>query len=116
MWSRRQLLKVSGSAALAAAFRDDGEARVRAASEAVQRQPADAVAANEDYWREIQSADWRCTASLAARTRASPSSRNAAASAAEPETLSNWRRDNMAELLCLTGFPSVFRFSEAEAG
>ena len=39
MLSRRQLLKVSGSAALAAAFRDDGEARVRAASEAVQRQP-----------------------------------------------------------------------------
>ena len=37
MLSRRQLLKVSGSAALAAAFRDDGEARVRAASEAVQR-------------------------------------------------------------------------------
>ena len=56
MWSRRQLLKVSGSAALAAAFRDDGEARVRAASEAVQRQSADAVAAHEDYWREIQSA------------------------------------------------------------
>ena len=56
MLSRRQLLKVSGSAALAAAFRDDGEARVRAASEAVQRQSADAVAADEDYWREIQQA------------------------------------------------------------
>jgi len=56
MLSRRQLLKVSGSAALAAAFRDDGEARVRAAGEAVQRQSADAVAAHEDYWREIQSA------------------------------------------------------------
>ena len=56
MLSRRQLLKVSGSAAFSAAFRDDGEARVRAASEAVQRQSADAVAAHEDYWREIQSA------------------------------------------------------------
>ena len=33
-----------------------------------------------------------------------------------PEALSNWRRDNMAELLGLTGFPSVFRFSEADAG
>ena len=29
---------------------------MRAAGEAVQRQPAEAVAANEDYWREIQSA------------------------------------------------------------
>ena len=56
MLSRRQLLKVSGSAALAAAFRDDGEARLRAASDAVQRQSADAGAATEDYWREIQSA------------------------------------------------------------
>ena len=56
MLSRRQLLTASGSAALAAAFRDDGEARVRAASEAVQRQSAEAVADNEDYWREIQSA------------------------------------------------------------
>ncbi len=43
-------------AALAAAFRDDGEARVRAAGEAVQRHPAEAVAANEDYWRDVQSA------------------------------------------------------------
>ena len=56
MLSRRQLLKASGPAALAAAFRDDGEARVRAAGEAVQRQTPDAVAASEDYWREIQAA------------------------------------------------------------
>ena len=56
MLSRRQLLKASGPAALAAAFRDDGEARVRAAGEAVQRHPAEAVAANEDYWRDVQSA------------------------------------------------------------
>jgi isopenicillin-N epimerase len=56
MLSRRQLLKASGPAVLAAAFRDDGEARVRAAGEAVQRQTPDAVAASEDYWREIQAA------------------------------------------------------------
>jgi selenocysteine lyase/cysteine desulfurase len=55
MLSRRQLLKVSGTA-LAVAFRDGGEARVDAAGAAVQGQAVDAVAANEDYWREIQAA------------------------------------------------------------
>ena len=47
MLSRCQSLKASAPVALAAAFRDDGEARVRAAGEAVQRHPAEAVAAKE---------------------------------------------------------------------
>jgi len=56
MLTRRQLLTATGTAALAAAFRDDGEARVLAATAAVQRHPVDETAANEDYWREIQAA------------------------------------------------------------
>ena len=54
MWSRRQFLRASGSAAAVAAFRDDTAARVTAAGTAVQGQALAAVAANEDYWREIQ--------------------------------------------------------------
>ena len=59
MFSRRQFLSASGTAAaaaVAATFRDDSEARVMAASAAVQNHTAGAVAANEDYWREIQQA------------------------------------------------------------
>lgn len=55
MLSRRQLLKASGTA-FAVAFRDGGEARVGAAGAAVQGQTVEMVAANEDYWREIQAA------------------------------------------------------------
>jgi selenocysteine lyase/cysteine desulfurase len=55
MLSRRQLLKAS-STAFAVAFRNGGEARVGAAGAAVQGHPVEAVAANEDYWREIQAA------------------------------------------------------------
>ncbi len=61
MHSRRRFLHevVRGGAAAAlgaAAFADDAMARVHAASEQVSgRTPAD-VAADEDYWREIQGA------------------------------------------------------------
>ncbi len=59
MWSRRQFLRASGAAgtaALTAAFRDDNHARVLAAGAGVQNHDADGVAANEDYWREVQQA------------------------------------------------------------
>ena len=59
MWSRRQFLRASGAAgtaALTAAFRDDNHARVRAAGAGVQNHTAESVAANEDYWREVQQA------------------------------------------------------------
>ena len=56
MLSRRQFLRASGTAALAATFRDDSQARAMAAGAAVQNDSAGAVASNEDYWREIQQA------------------------------------------------------------
>ena len=56
MLSRRQFLRASGTAALAATFRDDSQARAMAAGAAVQNDTAGAVASNEDYWREIQQA------------------------------------------------------------
>ena len=61
MLSRRQFLRrtsAAGAAAYAAVatFRDDGLTRVRAAGAAVQNHAEAVVAANEDYWREIQQA------------------------------------------------------------
>ena len=56
MLSRRQFLRASGTAALAATFRDDSQARAMAAGAVVQNDTAGAVASNEDYWREIQQA------------------------------------------------------------
>jgi isopenicillin-N epimerase len=59
MWSRRQFLRASGaagSAVLTAAFRDDSHTRVLAAGAAVQDYSPATVAANEDYWREVQQA------------------------------------------------------------
>jgi isopenicillin-N epimerase len=61
MLTRRQFLRrtsTAGTAAYAAVatFRDDGLARVGAASAAVQNRSNADVAANEGYWREIQQA------------------------------------------------------------
>ena len=59
MWSRRQFLRASGAAgtaALTTAFRDDSHTRVLAAGAAVQNHTPVTVAANEDYWREVQQA------------------------------------------------------------
>ena len=57
MLSRRQFLKASGVAGTAAlAFRDDSHARVLEAGAAVQNHNPGTVAANEDYWREVQQA------------------------------------------------------------
>ena len=55
MSTRRAFLGLAG-AATAAAFRDDTMGRVLAAGKAAGDAPADAVAADEAYWREIQQA------------------------------------------------------------
>ena len=59
MLTRRAFLRGTGmeggaGLTLAAHFRDDSTARVEAATRAVQNQSPQAVAADEDYWREIQ--------------------------------------------------------------
>src|SRR5262245_30317019 len=57
MLSRRQFLKASGVAGTAAlAFRDDSHTRVPAGGAAGQNHTPVSVAANEDYWREVQQA------------------------------------------------------------
>ena len=58
MFTRRAFLQSTGSAGLAAAvaFRDDGFARVEAASRRVEGWGVEDIAADESYWREIQQA------------------------------------------------------------
>ena len=54
MWSRRTFLRATGLGSAGAALRINGLDEVTQASAAVAAQSPDAVAANEDYWREIQ--------------------------------------------------------------
>jgi selenocysteine lyase/cysteine desulfurase len=56
MLTRRGFLRTTGSIAALAAFRDDGLARIEAASRRVEGAAAADVAADENYWREIQQA------------------------------------------------------------
>jgi len=58
MLTRRAFLQntTAGAALAAATFRDDSQARVIAAGAAVARESPAALAADEDYWREIQQA------------------------------------------------------------
>ena len=58
MFTRRAFLQTTGSAGLAAAvaFRDDGRARMEAASRSVDGRTVADVATDENYWREIQQA------------------------------------------------------------
>ncbi|MEO5894188.1 MAG: aminotransferase class V-fold PLP-dependent enzyme [Vicinamibacterales bacterium] len=58
MLTRRGFLQTTGTASVAAvaAFRDDGSTRLAAASLLVKDAPAIDVAADENYWREIQQA------------------------------------------------------------
>ena len=56
MWTRRRFLHTTASAAALAAFRDDSSARVAAAARAVELRTAEQVAADENYWRQIQQA------------------------------------------------------------
>jgi selenocysteine lyase/cysteine desulfurase len=56
MASRRTFLGLAALASGVAAFRDDGLDRVLAASRSAEGKPADDVAADESYWREIQQA------------------------------------------------------------
>ena len=56
MASRRTFLGLAAGASAAAAFRDDSLERVLAASRSAEGTPAEAIAADEDYWREIQQA------------------------------------------------------------
>ena len=58
MFTRRAFLQSTGSAGIAAAvaFRDDGFSRVEAAARHVEGRPLEDVAADENYWREIQQA------------------------------------------------------------
>jgi len=58
MLTRRGFLQTTGSASLAAVatFRNDGLARLEAASRPVTGVAPDDLAADEDYWREIQQA------------------------------------------------------------
>jgi selenocysteine lyase/cysteine desulfurase len=58
MFTRRAFLHTTGSAGLAAAvaFRDDGAARLEAASRSVEGRAVADVAGDENYWREIQQA------------------------------------------------------------
>jgi selenocysteine lyase/cysteine desulfurase len=58
MLTRRGFLQTTGTASVAAlaAFRDDGFTRLAAASSLVKDAPAIDVAADENYWREIQQA------------------------------------------------------------
>src|SRR5688572_1610111 len=58
MFTRRAFLQSTGSAGIAAAvaFRDDGFSRVEAAARYVEGRSLEDVAADENYWREIQQA------------------------------------------------------------
>jgi isopenicillin-N epimerase len=58
MLTRRGFLRTTGTASLmaAAAFKNDGIARLEAATRRTTGVPADDLAADEDYWREIQQA------------------------------------------------------------
>jgi selenocysteine lyase/cysteine desulfurase len=56
MATRRAFLGFAAGASAVAAFRDDGMSRVLAASRAAEGTPAEALAADEAYWREIQQA------------------------------------------------------------
>jgi selenocysteine lyase/cysteine desulfurase len=58
MWTRREFLGRTGTvgAAALATFNPDGLARLFAASRAVASRPAVEVAADEDFWREVQQA------------------------------------------------------------
>ena len=56
MASRRAFLGLAAGASALAAFRDDGFDRVLAASRSAEGTPAEDLAADERYWREIQQA------------------------------------------------------------
>ena len=58
MFTRRAFLQTTGIAGFAAAvaFRNDGHARVEAATRRIEGWSAEDVATDEDYWREIQQA------------------------------------------------------------
>jgi isopenicillin-N epimerase len=56
MVTRRAFLHTAAGGTVLTAFRDDGLSRMSAASRAVGGMAASAVAADEDYWREIQQA------------------------------------------------------------
>src|SRR5574339_479344 len=58
MVTRRSFLRTTGTAGVAAltAFSDTGLARIGAAGRRVEGRPATDVAADENYWREIQQA------------------------------------------------------------
>ena len=56
MATRRAFLGFAAGASAVAAFRDDGMSRVLAASRAAEGTPAEALAGDEAYWREIQQA------------------------------------------------------------
>ncbi|HMG33654.1 MAG TPA: aminotransferase class V-fold PLP-dependent enzyme [Blastocatellia bacterium] len=57
MFTRRTFLRMGGAAAsMTAAFGEGGLARIVAASRYVADKPLDKIAADEDYWREIQQA------------------------------------------------------------
>jgi selenocysteine lyase/cysteine desulfurase len=57
MWTRRSFLRATGALGSAAfGLSARGVERVRAASRAVAGRPPEVVAADEDYWREIQQA------------------------------------------------------------
>ena len=56
MASRRTFLGFAAGASALAAFRDDGMGRVLAASRQAEGAPAEALAGDEAFWREIQQA------------------------------------------------------------
>lgn len=57
MWTRRSFIgRVGAGAGLAAAFGSDAAARVQAANQAVRGRSPQEVAADEDYWYEVQQA------------------------------------------------------------
>jgi selenocysteine lyase/cysteine desulfurase len=56
MLTRRSFLRATGGTAALAAFADGGVDRIAAAGRHVAGAPAEAVAADEQYWREIQQA------------------------------------------------------------
>jgi isopenicillin-N epimerase len=54
MWSRRSFLRLAGSASGAFLMRPNGIEQISAATAAVAQRTPEEVAADEDYWREIQ--------------------------------------------------------------
>ena len=56
MFTRRGFLRTTSAVTALAAFRDDGLARMAAAARRVETLPAEQVAADENYWRDVQQA------------------------------------------------------------